>query len=530
MIAALRAILALLALLAVYFDEALVPAALLGLAYASLIAYGVYSSGLLVSELSGRPLGPARAQPWLDALFYGYLIALSGSPGSPFFYFYFFAILTASLSRGFREGLGVTLLCVIVFTGLAFEAVQAGHPLDLDQALLRALNLLVLGGVLAYAGGREIASRRRATFLGELNSVSDLRASAQDALAQKLRLLCAFFGAEGCILLCRNPDSGEYAMYRVALSKESIAQPPTRIAESAAKALLELPDTLSIAWNARRPHVDEAAEQCRRLANLLEAAHFATVPYRRQQQIAGRLYLVSDRHTFTRSEVAFLALAADQVATVVDCYAVLDELKLDVARAERSRISRDIHDSTIQPYIGLKLGIEALYRKLNPRSAMARQVKELLEMSALSVEDLRGYVAQLRGGKASAPDGGLPDRLRAQADRCRDFWGIEVELRLARELQVNDRLAAETYQLACEALSNVWRHTRATRAFVELRRNDASLVLEVGNERCWDSPTQPFTPRSIAERASALGGEVEVRLDNDGHDVVSVSVPMQAGL
>ena len=112
------------------------------------------------------------------------------------------------------------------------------------------------------------------------------------------------------------------------------------------------------------------------------------------------------------------------------------------------------------------------------------------------------------------------------ADRYRALWGLEVDVRLARDLQLSERMAAETYQLACEALSNICRHTRATRAFVDLRRIDSALVLEVGNERCPESPTRPFMPRSIAERASALGGGFDVRLDAHGHDVVRVSMPI----
>jgi hypothetical protein len=37
-------------------------------------------------------------------------------------------------------------------------------------------------------------------------------------------------------------------------------------------------------------------------------------------------------------------------------------------------------------------------------------------------------------------------------------------------------------------------------------------------------------PRSIAERAMSLGGKVQVRINNEGHDVVRVTVPLDGGL
>jgi hypothetical protein len=38
----------------------------------------------------------------------------------------------------------------------------------------------------------------------------------------------------------------------------------------------------------------------------------------------------------------------------------------------------------------------------------------------------------------------------------------------------------------------------------------------------------PFIPRSITERAMSLGGNVQVRLNNGGHDVVKVTIPLVA--
>ena len=41
---------------------------------------------------------------------------------------------------------------------------------------------------------------------------------------------------------------------------------------------------------------------------------------------------------------------------------------------ERQKISRDIHDSAVQPYIGLKLALEALARKIPPEHPLSRDV------------------------------------------------------------------------------------------------------------------------------------------------------------
>jgi signal transduction histidine kinase len=90
-------------------------------------------------------------------------------------------------------------------------------------------------------------------------------------------------------------------------------------------------------------------------------------------------------------------------------------------------------------------------------------------------------------------------------------------------------LAGEAYQVVCEALSNVFRHTAAKQAFVDLRCEANSLAIEVGNDSPAGASTVPFMPRSITERTMALGGNVQVRLNTGGHDVVRVTIPFQEG-
>lgn len=398
--------------------------------------------------------------------------------------------------------------------------------LERPAANLLALGTLFAAYTAAYTARRTLQSRRREAFLAAVNGIANLRLSAEQALAEKLERLCEFFAARSCILLCRSVDSSGYVVHRVRPSANGNPHTATRLGDTAARALLQLPEGLATAWNAERPQGGRLGAACRRLANLLEAPCFATAPYLREQRIAGRVFLVGERG-FSRRQVALLAEVLEEIGAVVDFHAALDELKGAAARAERSRISRDIHDTTIQPYIGLKFGIEAFYRGLDPASPMAQQVRELLELSSTSIEELRAYASQLRDGDGAPHEAALPARLAVQAERYREFWGIEVGLRIAEELPHADGLGAEAYQMACEALSNVRRHTSARRAFVVLRCDAESLVLEVGNERGEASPAQPFVPRSIAERAAALGGTLKVKLNAEGHDIVQVTVPIQ---
>jgi signal transduction histidine kinase len=267
--------------------------------------------------------------------------------------------------------------------------------------------------------------------------------------------------------------------------------------------------------------------QATELANLLETAAFASVPYRQTDAITGRVYLLGEHHAFTQAETQFVSQLANHMATAVNNVMLAGELTLDAAQQERSKISRDIHDTTVQSYIGLKLGLEALYRDMGESAPAAHRIKELLDMATLTVDDLRGYVNRLRAPKSPPADAQLLTQIEEQKRRYHDYHGIDIELRSAKALNVNDQLAGEAYRVVCEALSNVFRHTASKQAFVDLRCEGETLAIEVGNDSPPDLSTRAFMPRSIAERAMSLGGKVQVRLNNDGHDIVRVTMPLQ---
>jgi len=98
----------------------------------------------------------------------------------------------------------------------------------------------------------------------------------------------------------------------------------------------------------------------------------------------------------------------------------------------------------------------------------------------------------------------------------------------ADALSINERLAAEVFQMVAEGLSNIRRHTISDRATVELARNAQSLSLRIGNEAANGHVPRSFTPRSITERARALGGDATVEHTDDHQTIVKVMIPLES--
>lgn len=543
MLVIVRCVLAFSAFAIIWIDPS-EPRRLVELTYTSLAAYCIYSLILALAARRADWPPPNRALHWIDVLFYTYLVALTEGTSSIFFHFYFFAILVASFTRGFREGISVTLVSFAAFTTVGIVFAPAGDEFELNRTLIRGVYLFVFGYLMSYLGGYEIALKGKLGLLKDINTGWNPRFGADRVVSANLERLRSFYDADSCLLVLRRPgDPPQCVMYRVAAKRDERRPALTAITESAAEALLRLPPTAGAVYHdpdgslerrlrgcsaydfARQTKMRGCLEECRALANLLDAPAFMTVPYAQPDGTSGRLFLTSDTRSFPRADLEFLAQASNAISTIVESLQLVDELVSRAADHERLSIARDLHDATIQPYIGLKLALDALKREAGGENPLAGRIGEVAEMAGATIRDLRAYADAFRD-RGPMPGEVLISRVKEQAARLARYYDIEVEVVSELRDEPEGRLAAEAFYIVAEGLSNVLRHTAAKKAFVAIRSENSRLLIEIGNEAGEDPAAEPdFMPRTITERSKALGGTTAVEQRADGYTVVRVMLP-----
>lgn len=87
-------------------------------------------------------------------------------------------------------------------------------------------------------------------------------------------------------------------------------------------------------------------------------------------------------------------------------------------------------------------------------------------------------------------------------------------------------MAAEVFSIVTEGLSNIRRHTLATTASITLVQENGQLSIQIRNDGVEGEAFVPFTPRSITERTTALGGEVRVERQGHSHAAVIAEIPL----
>lgn len=200
--------------------------------------------------------------------------------------------------------------------------------------------------------------------------------------------------------------------------------------------------------------------------------------------------------------------------------------------AERERISRDLHDGTIQSIYAAGLVLDGVRRSVDDVSvsnALPRAESELLGnarvqldqvMTSLNktIQGIRTYIYDLR---ASTADEDLARGLVQIVSEFRNRSGLET--RWSAEGSPRGSLPADqrqqVYQIVREALSNVTRHAGATQVNVELRYDgcdtaDHAMCVRISDNGSGLLPTRDQVGhglRNMRERARLLGASLDVQ-------------------
>lgn len=501
------------------------------------------------SLLQLRRSRPGAAHPFagpgylIDAACYTGVVALTGGVASRFTIFLLFPVFAACLQAGLTRGMAVAVpSAAYLAAAVGVHSSFTAHPLFDALPLGPVILILVIAAVIARWAHSEMTIVRRLAFFNDVSRIFTPRHSVRDAISRFAQMLRTYQGAEACIMLVKDARSGGWLFFEVDGERKVVTGEP--VEAQLAEPLLAIPRDRVVVYRTRglltralscksydagtlQPVTDTDAVQVGELAQLLEAQALVSLPLQSLNQTIGRLHLISRRLAYTRNDVKFLAQIAGQVALMIENMQLVERLTAEVATEERRKISRDLHDGTIQPYIGLKLGLEALHRKVTGYPLLVHEVGDLMKMAADGIDELRHYVGNLKSTEQRPRHSPLLPAIQRQAEKFSEYYGIRTEVVGDATVSVPGSLCDEVAYIVREGLSNIRRHTEARRAAIHVEVAGGKMSLKFINDAGTpDRWTQPFFPRSIGERAGELGGSVEVQRLDDGRTLVSVVLPI----
>ena len=502
------------------------------------LLFAIYAAWLYWRTVHDKTSQEGRIVYWIDALWYLAISAMTGGPGSHFFFFLSFPMLFVSLRWGFKPGMAMTIFASGMLWASGILRSGTGAALLNVEVFLPPAGLLLLGYLMAMWANSDLAVNRRLLALKGFNALFSPRFNIEQMIDHVVRHLATLHPVNKFVLVLLEADRPP-KVFRADLP-EAMYQVSDAVAAGIQSVVSELDVNGTVIYSGKSrlrsaeiysSNSNPATQKSQMthaslIADRLRCAGFGCLQFPLRQGGSARLIVWSDKHPFESVDLPFLHQLSEQLAPRIENVQLLDRLAGEIADAERQKISRDIHDSAIQPYIGLKFGLEALARKIPPESPISSDIGRLVEMATSEITELRTFVKGLRGeedpGRAA-----LVPALRRQAARFSELYGIAVAVESPGELRIGDALANEAFHIVSEALSNVRRHTSARSACIKLACDHQLFTLRISNPCGPGTAGKLFTPHSIAERTLALGGACRVTTETDGDTEVTVEIPLR---
>lgn len=232
-----------------------------------------------------------------------------------------------------------------------------------------------------------------------------------------------------------------------------------------------------------------------------------------------------------QAEEKLVELAASLEAKVLERTAQVRRLSAQLTMTEereRRMLAEDLHDNLGQLLAVIKIKLTSLPGATQP--AEIAQVVELVEQADRAARDI---TAQLSPPVLQRL--GLAAALEWLGDEMQRVYGLAVHVDFDPcGKRLGDEIQAVLYRSARELLINVAKHAGVNNASLTCVCDGARLVIVVSDAGCGFDPAEHFGQwcghhsfglRSIYERITNLGGEIEVDSSPGNGTTVTVSVP-----
>jgi two-component system sensor histidine kinase UhpB len=203
-----------------------------------------------------------------------------------------------------------------------------------------------------------------------------------------------------------------------------------------------------------------------------------------------------------------------------------------VREQERSHVAREIHDELAQALTALKMDLAWLSNKLQrDQLPLIEKTHSMSGLINTTIQTVKRISAELRPGILD--DLGLVAALEWQADEFQNRTGIKYHITVdPDDITVEQEQSTAIFRIFQETLTNVARHSGASRITVSLKMKKSRLNLMVKDNGKGITKKQIFDSASFGligmrERVYPWGGKVNIKGSSGKGTTIVVSIPVK---
>ncbi|MCX7880000.1 MAG: PAS domain S-box protein [Ignavibacteria bacterium] len=198
---------------------------------------------------------------------------------------------------------------------------------------------------------------------------------------------------------------------------------------------------------------------------------------------------------------------------------------------EKKRLAFEIHDELGHVLTAMKLELSWLLKKQYLREdVLHERLHKLIEMIDSTIRKVRSISSQLR--PSVLDHFGIVAAIEWQAKEFQKQTAVRCRLNITKqEIQLAEPKAIAVFRIFQEILTNVARHSNATRVDINLDVDSNNLILTVSDNGKGIKPEDISTNRSLGivgmkERANAVNGKLQIQGISNVGTTVTLTIPI----
>ena len=201
-----------------------------------------------------------------------------------------------------------------------------------------------------------------------------------------------------------------------------------------------------------------------------------------------------------------------------------------IREEERATVSREIHDDLGQTLTALKMDISWMKKNSGMTEEMrASQMDVMLGLTDSAIQTVKRIATELRPGILD--DLGLVSAIEWQTKEFQNRSGIKCNFEImVDEFTIEDEISIAVFRIFQESLTNIARHSQATKVEVTIKKAGDFLLVEISDNGVGISKEQINSSKSLGligmnERVSVFRGKLTISRKANGGTVVRVYIP-----
>jgi signal transduction histidine kinase len=510
-------------LLAIWFDPSQ-PSRYTAEAYSILACY-VTAAGLYLAATWNNWWLEHRLAPLahvFDVALFAVMVFLTEGYTSPFFTFFVFIVLSATIKWGWRETAITSAIIILLFFAAGWAALESGAgDFDTRRFVIRGTYLVVLSLVLIWFGINQqgMHLRQHGSF-----QTADEGDPAELPIRRSLEHTAARTAAQRVAFIWSDKDEPwtDFAM----LNGSEFSQQrygPGAFGEIVHSRL----SGCTFVFDAER---GRAIFRCEGRHNRLGTGVQPIDPELRRRLKADSglaipvecenysgVILATGIAGLSSDDLAIGDHIADEVSAALHRASTISLSEEAAASRTRLSLTRDIHDSIIQLLAGTSFRLQGMRKSAEAGRSIGTDIDALQQELSTEQRQLRTFIGELRGEVKRTTPAGLCGSVRHLLERMGRQWDVECELlRCPEALQVSPRLDHEVHQILREGIANAVRHGGADHISVSLDVGETGISMIVADngsgfpvqQESDEAAGKAAGPWSLNERIHDLGGDL----------------------